>query len=182
MNWSNWGVAHVFAWKCICAEHGARCGLPFSHRRRTYSCNLRRLFPLSLLVDAAKRQRECRTGRLSAAAQDRRALCGLPVGTPRPIGGVSDTGNGRTSPPDRKAQRRGGAEKGGQEARGSDERSPRPPRCERATKSILGLCLITPVIRLSPLVLIAEPQKFSTVLKSAWRGLLSSGTCRRSSA
>jgi hypothetical protein len=32
----------------------------------------------------------------------------------------------------------------------------------------LGLCLITPVIRLSPLVLIAEPQKFSTVLKSAW--------------
>jgi hypothetical protein len=100
MNWSNWGAAHVFAWKCICA---ARCGLPLSHRRRTYSCNVRRLFPLSLLVDAAKRQRECRTGRLSAAAQDRRALCRLPVGTSRSIGGVSDTGNSRTSTRDRKA-------------------------------------------------------------------------------
>jgi len=103
MNWSNWGTAHVFAWESIWGEHLAVYGLPLSHCRRTYFGNVCGVFPLSLLVDAAKRQRECRTGRLSAAAQDRRALCRFPVGTSRPIGGVSDTGNSRTSTRDRKA-------------------------------------------------------------------------------
>src|SRR5215813_10182020 len=110
------------------------------------------LFLRSLLVDAAKRHRESGIGRISAAAQDHRALCGFAVGPSRHIGSA-DTCASRASTRVRKEQRRRGAEERDQkEARGTHNPSPGAPR-QRATKSVLGLCVI-PVIRFSPLVLI----------------------------
>src|SRR5262249_38785675 len=122
-------------------------------------CGVRELFLRSLLVDAAKRHRESGIGRISAAAQDHRALCGFAVGPSRPIGSASDTCASRASTRARKEQRRRGAEERDQkEARGTHNPPPGAPR-ERATKSVLGLCFI-PVIRFSPLVLIvASPNR-----------------------
>jgi len=160
MNGWTWGVAHVFARESAGAEHPATRGLPLSRRRRICRCSVPRLFPRSLLVDAANRHGESRIGGISAAAQDRRARCRFAVGTSSPIGSVAaDTCSSRTGARDRKEQPRRGAEERDQEARGADKSSPGAPR-SRATKSVLGLGFVS-VIRFSPLVLI-----FSSLLKS----------------
>src|SRR5215813_15572668 len=76
------GGAHVFVW----TEHLAIGGLPVRRGRRNGPCSLRGLFLRSLLVDAAKRHRESRIGRVSAATQDRRALCRFALGAASPVG------------------------------------------------------------------------------------------------
>src|SRR5262249_29084960 len=149
---SRLGGAHVFALEFVWTEHPAR-GLPARRGRRNGACSLRGLFLRSLLVDAAKRHRESRIGRVSAATQDRRALCRFAVGAASPVGSAYDAcpsraGGNRA----REEHRRRGTEERDKEASGADTSSPSTPR-SRATKSILGICFV-PLIRLPPLVLI----------------------------
>src|SRR5215475_2343418 len=117
------------------------------------ACSLCGLFLRSLLVDAAKRHRESRIGRVSAATQDRGALCRFAVGAASPVGsactGPSRAGGTRA----RQEPRRRGAEERDKEASGTDNSSPGAPR-ERAAKSVLGRLCFVPLIRVSPLVLI----------------------------
>ena len=124
--------------------------MPLNRGSRNCPWSVRRLFLRSLLVDAAKRLRESRIGRISAATQDSRALCRFALGATRPIRGASDCGN-RTST---RGQHHRGAEERDEETRGTDNSSTGAPRY-RAAQSVLGLCFI-PIIRLSPLVLIVR--------------------------
>src|SRR5262245_26749317 len=157
------GSAHVFARECAAAEYPTKRGLPPSRGTRTRPRRVRRLFPLSLLVDAADRLCETRAGRIPASAQDRCAPCRFAVDSACPTGSASHACGSRTGFRDGKEQRHREAEetdKRDKEARGADNtRSPGAP-CETATnstKSVLGLCLVVPVIRFSPLVLILAP-------------------------
>src|SRR5262249_7406745 len=148
---SRLGGAHVFALEFVWTEHPAR-GLPARRGRRNGACSLRGLFLRSLLVDAAKRHRESRIGRVSAATQDRGALCRFAVGAASPVGSASDACPSRAGTRAREEHRRRGAEERDQKASGADNSSPGAPR-SRATKSILGICFV-PLIWLPPLVLI----------------------------
>ncbi len=109
------------------------------------------LFPRSLLVDAAKRRRKSRIGRISAATQDSSALCRFALGATRAVRGACDPCGNRTSGRGRKKQHHRGAEERDKK-RGTDSSSTRSPR-ERAAKSLLGLRFI-PIIRFSSRVLI----------------------------
>ena len=147
------------------AEYPTKRGLPLGRGNRTRPRRVRRLFPLSLLVDAANRLCETRAGRIPASAQDRRAPCRFVVDSACPTGSASHACGSRTGFRDGKEQRHREAEetdKRDKEARGADNTpSPSPGApCETATnstKSVLGLCLVVPVIWFSPLVLIGRP-------------------------
>src|SRR5262249_6618028 len=144
------GGAHVFVW----TEHLAIGGLPVRRGRRNGPCSLRGLFLRSLLVDAAKRHRESRIGRVSAATQDRRALCRFAVGAASPVGSAYDACPSRAGGTRaRQEHRRRGAEERDKEASGTDNSSPGAPR-STASKSVLGRLCFVPLIRFPPLVLI----------------------------
>ena len=148
------GAVYAFTSGSICDEHLAR-GLQFGREGWSRHCSLRRLFPRPLLVDAAYRERECRAGRISAAAQDRRQICRRAVGPSGPLGSNSlPACLGRAVPDCGKDQRDRGAEERGQKAGETDSAPAGAPR-STATKFILGLCFI-PFIRLSALVLVCR--------------------------
>src|SRR5262249_61023783 len=110
------GAVHAFTSESICDEHLVR-GLPPGRDGWSCHCSLRRLFPRPLLVDAAHRERECRAGRISAAAQDRRQICRRAVGPSGPLGSSScPPWLGRAAARYRQGQREPGAEEEGQEA------------------------------------------------------------------
>jgi hypothetical protein len=149
------GAVYAFTSGSICDEHLTR-GLPFGRDGWGRHCSLRRLFPRSLLVDAAYRERECRAGRISAAAQDRRQICRRAVGPSGPLGSNSlPSCLGRAAPDCGKDQRDRGAEERGQKARETGSAPAGAPR-STATKFVLGLCFIIPFIRLSALVLVCR--------------------------
>ena len=83
MNWSSWGQ-HMYCAGIHLGRAPHSMRLPLSHGSRNFPWSVRRLFLRSLLVDAAKRLRESRIGRISAATQDSRALCKFALGATRP--------------------------------------------------------------------------------------------------
>src|SRR5262245_16103425 len=152
------GAVHAFTSEAICDERLAR-GLPLGRDGWHRHCSLRRLFPRPLLVDAAHRERECRTGCISAAAQDRRQICRRAVGPSGPIGSSScPPWLGRAAARYREGERDPGAEERGQEAGKADSASTGGAPRSTATKSVLGLWVV-PSLRWSLLVLVAERQR-----------------------
>src|SRR5262245_19631494 len=151
------GAVHAFTSEAICDERLAR-GLPLGRDGWHRHCSLRRLFPRPLLVDAAHRERECRTGCISAAAQDRRQICRRAVGPSGPIGSSSLPPCLGRAAARREGERDRGAEERGQEAGKTDSASTGGAPRSTATKSVLGGLWVVPSIRWSLLVLVAARQ------------------------